>query len=148
MYKTGLMEGPQVTHLFLTTRRQAMSFFFPQKSFPEQIDQYLSRQDAFTRKDDDIIPGSWGKLWYKRKKKKKKMRFWPKDVSQCIVKGTPYPSSLGGVYQPFFSWICTRDLYDCCALARLYWFLLAPNCTRALPLTRVAFICIMTDSME
>lgn len=25
-------------------------------------------------------------------------------------------------HSPFFSWICTRDLYDCCALARLYWF--------------------------
>ena len=25
-------------------------------------------------------------------------------------------------YLPFFSWIWTRDLYDCCALARLYWF--------------------------
>lgn len=32
----------------------------------------------------------------------------------------PYPSSLGGVNQPFFSWICTRDLNDCCALAKLY----------------------------
>lgn len=91
--------------------------------------------------------------------------FDPKVCSQCIVMAAPYPSSLGGVYQPvgkqgetppapptghstvdrihnkapdaparpttrpaltcnspFFSWICTRDLYDCCALARLYWF--------------------------
>lgn len=86
--------------------------------------------------------------------------FDPKVCSQCIVMAPPYPSSLGGVYQPvgkqgetpapptghslvdgnhdnaagqptqltlacnspFFSWICTRDLYDCCALARLYWF--------------------------
>jgi len=22
---------------------------------------------------------------------------------------------------PFFSWICTNDLKDCCALAKLYW---------------------------
>lgn len=31
-----------------------------------------------------------------------------------------YPSSLGGVNQPFFSCICTNDLKDCCARARLY----------------------------
>lgn len=83
---------------------------------------------------------------------KKTRYFDPKTCSQCIVAVAPYPSSLGGVYQPvkaereiplqnhpyhcvsiepqpsrkiyspFFSCICTRDLYDCCALARLYWF--------------------------
>ena len=83
---------------------------------------------------------------------KKTRYFDPKTCFLCIVVAALYPSSLGGVYQPgrtdtrktvcprslfshnhfwskinmkhlpFFSWICTRDLYDCCALARLYWF--------------------------
>jgi len=37
------------------------------------------------------------------------------------VKQIVYPSSFGGVNQPFFSCICMRDLKDCWALANEYW---------------------------
>ena len=58
-----------------------------------------------------------------------------------------YPSSLGGVNQPFFSWIWTSDLKDCWARARLYWPLVALNWMRALPLTSVAAICRISASI-
>lgn len=58
-----------------------------------------------------------------------------------------YPSACGGVNQPFFSCIWTKDLKDCCALARLYVPLGASNLILALPLTRVADNCMITASI-
>lgn len=128
--------------------------------------------------------------------------FDPKTCSQCIVVPAPYPSSLGGVYQPAgtgrqalsqgiphpatFSPTCTHRSFhesargicmtvvlwrDCTGSGKTSddvieakrapadkamgsevkdpgFTLLAPNCTLALPLTKVALICIMTDSIE
>lgn len=130
--------------------------------------------------------------------------FDPQTCSQCIVAPAPYPSSLGGVYQPARtatqalslgtthtrpatpSHTCTHRSFhesargicttvvlwrDCTGSGKTSgdvteaqrapadkaqgsevkdpgFTLLAPNCTLALPLTKVALICMMTDSIE
>lgn len=59
------------------------------------------------------------KLSFKNKEKKYHTHTLArKIVSDCH--DLAYPSSLGGVNQPFFSWIWTSDLKLCCARARLY----------------------------
>lgn len=59
----------------------------------------MSQRDGF-REKDDISPSE---VRGGENNPKKTRYFDPKTCSQCIVVVAPYPSSLGGVYQPFFS---------------------------------------------
>ena len=56
----------------------------------------MSQRDGF-REKDDISPV---KSEREEHIPKKTRYFDPKTCSQCIVVVAPYPSSLGGVYQP------------------------------------------------
>lgn len=80
-------------------------------------------------------------------KEKKEIEESLREMKEWIIGLLYYPSSFGGVNQPFFSWIWTNDLKDCWARAKLYWPLVALNWMRALPLTSVAAICKIKASI-